>query len=437
MFAALSELPAPVVQALSFFAALFPLVLVHELGHFLLAKLNHVRVDEFGIGFPPRLLRLWNDGETDYTVNLLPLGGFVRLSGEDDPDIPGAFAGRGKAARAAILVAGPLANFLLAALILIGLALAGPVSVLLPSVRGVTVAAVEAGSPAQAAGLLVGDVVVATDGRLLSDREPGPVQSGATPEMEALTADTDAATGRPLELTVLRGAELLRLPDVPAEIETVPAELPGVEGERVLAAVGPLRAGDVLLDDEPSDDWMRLVTEPVAVLRGAEVIQIGVVPAVLKPDDDVGRIGVSISPPAVLATLTVPQAVVRGGEQTWLMLTGMLSALARMAVGQTELNLVGPLGISSISLEASEQGPEIFLGLMAALSVNLGLINLLPIPALDGGRLLFIAAEAVRGRRVEPAREAVVHLIGFVLVIGLMAVLTVFEAAKMVGGTGP
>jgi regulator of sigma E protease len=110
-----------------------------------------------------------------------------------------------------------------------------------------------------------------------------------------------------------------------------------------------------------------------------------------------------------------------------------VTALAQMVRGQREADLRGPLGISDLSREAGERGVESFLRFMAILSINLGILNLLPVPALDGGRLLFVGAEAVRGRRVEPSREAVVHLIGFVLVLGLMAVLTVMEFADKLG----
>ena len=108
----LSILPGPAQTILYFFLALFPLVLIHEFGHFAVAKLNKIRVDEFGIGFPPRLITLFKHGDTEYTINSLPLGGFVRMAGEDDPTIPGAFASRSKRARAAVLFAGPLANFI-------------------------------------------------------------------------------------------------------------------------------------------------------------------------------------------------------------------------------------------------------------------------------------------------------------------------------------
>ena len=105
--------------------------------------------------------------------------------------------------------------------------------------------------------------------------------------------------------------------------------------------------------------------------------------------------------------------------------------------GHAEVQLTGPVGISVMSRQMGEQGLVPLLEFMALLSLNLGLINLLPFPALDGGRLLFILAEALRGKRIEPSREALVHLIGFVAVIGLMAVLTLIEVARLTGVSGP
>jgi regulator of sigma E protease len=235
-----TSLPDPLVRALTLLAALFPLVLVHELGHFLLAKLNKIRVEEFGIGFPPRLVRLFRAGETDYTLNWLPIGGFVRLAGEDDPDLPGSFASKSKRARAAVLLAGPFANanFLLAALIFIVVAVPEEV----PAVRGVTVAglATVAGtgqSPAKDAGLRPYDIIVAVDGRPLGELAAAAAAEGGGSQatLEALQRATDAHTGQAMRLTVLRGLSGSPV-DVPGEVRREPAGVPGVNGDRVTDA---------------------------------------------------------------------------------------------------------------------------------------------------------------------------------------------------------
>jgi regulator of sigma E protease len=143
--------------------------------------------------------------------------------------------------------------------------------------------------------------------------------------------------------------------------------------------------------------------------------------------------GVQISAPSVPASYGLVDGAVHGVNFTASVLHAMVTALARMVSGKEQVQLAGPVGISIMSRQMGEQGLVPLLEFMALLSLNLGLINLLPFPALDGGRLAFIVAEALRGKRVEPSREAVVHLIGFVLVIGLMGVLTLLEVARLTG----
>lgn len=460
----MSALPNPAQLAFAFVAALFPLVLAHEFGHFLLAKLNKVGVDEFGFGFPPRLFRIATIGETEYTVNALPVGGFVHMVGEDDPEVPGAFAGRSKAARTAILLAGPGANLVVAALILGGMALTGPVPELLPAgIDGVSILEVGEGTPAEAAGLQEWDIVVATDGVPLGERELSRSPSqGETQATIALQEATDASTGKPMSMTVLRGVRRRSVGSLPDGVRTATSDLPGVSGLRVVSAPegSSVQEGDVLLQgaegaEETSDTpdtssrnesplaslvpegataWLHRLMgaeppTPPTVLTGAELVELSVIP---KPNaDNVGQMGVTITQPVVLAHLGIPAALWHGVESTSLMTRAMIGALVEMVRREREADLRGPLGIADLSREAGTRGTDVFLQLMAILSINLAIINLLPIPALDGGRLLFIAAEAIRGRRVEPSREAVVHLIGFALVIGLMGVLTVYDAIRL------
>jgi regulator of sigma E protease len=174
----------------------------------------------------------------------------------------------------------------------------------------------------------------------------------------------------------------------------------------------------------------------LAVLRQPEVLQIVVVPQSAGAGQP-ARMGVQISTPSVPVKYGLLAGSVHGVRFTGTILHAMLTALARMVTGRASVQLAGPVGISIMSRQMGEQGLVPFLEFVALLSLNLGLINLLPIPALDGGRLIFILAEAVRGKRVEPAREAVVHLIGFVAVIALMGVLTLLEVARLTGITKP
>ncbi len=412
------------------FLALFPLVLVHELGHFIVAKRSGVHVEEFGFGFPPRLVRLFHAGGTDYTLNLLPLGGFVRLVGEDDPDVPGAFAAKGKATRAAVLVAGPAANFLLAAVLFTGVAMAG-FNEALPGLRGVLVAAVEDEMPARAAGMAPGDIIVAVNGEPLAGAVDAVDTEQGTPEMQRLTQITDQSTGTALAVTVLRGLERVEFEGNLANASTAPADeawWPG--GSRVLAdtpAVG-IQAGDIIV--APRQDAAAAGSGEPVVVRYTEQIELSVTPSYDEKLEQ-GRMGIVISPASLAVKFGIVGSIGKGMQLTAMSITGIAGALTDILSKPD--NLAGPIGIGKISRNSAQGGVMSFLGFMALLSVNLGLINLLPIPALDGGRLLFVGLEAVRGRRIEPSREQLVHVIGFVVVIGLMLVLTAREVADLIG----
>ncbi len=426
MFDFLQGLPDPAVRAITLVAALFPLVLVHEFGHFLLAKLNKIRVEEFGIGFPPRLVRLVTFGGTDYTLNWLPIGGFVRLAGEDNPDLPDSFASKSKRARSAVLLAGPIANFLLAALIFVLVAVPEEI----PAVRGVSVAgfsavAGTAVSPAQEAGLLPYDIIVAVDGQALATGPAADRQAQAQDTLEALQARTNAHTGRPMRLPILRDVRVVPVSPPTDGLRTEASEVPGVTGQRVAGGTGgsDVQVGDILFD---AAGVSGIRDGRTLALRGLTALDLTVTP-LADGTDGKGRMGVQISPAVVPLALPPMAAIGRGLMLTGVWMQAMVEGLAKMLVGQERLALAGPVKISEMSRDVSNQGADKFLLFMALLSINLGIINLLPIPALDGGRLLFIAAEAIRGRRVEPAREAVVHFVGFVVVIGLMIVLTAFE----------
>jgi regulator of sigma E protease len=228
-----------------------------------------------------------------------------------------------------------------------------------------------------------------------------------------------------MRLTVLRNLRVVPVGPPEEGLETETSAIPGVSGLRVTGGTGSggARVGDILFTAQGISgiqDGTRLA------LRELTTVEVEVTP-VVDPSDGKGRMGVQISPAVVPLSLPPLAAISRGVMLTGAWMQAMVQGLAKMLVGQERLALAGPVKISEMSRDVSNQGADKFLLFMALLSINLGIINLLPIPALDGGRLLFIAAEAVRGKRVEPAREAVVHFVGFVLVIGLMIVLTAVE----------
>ena len=450
MLDALSGLPGPLSTFLYFLISLVPLVLVHEFGHFIVAKRNGVAVEEFGVGFPPRMVKLFSRGGTDYTLNWLPLGGFVRLVGEDDPDVPGAFAAAAKKVRVAVLLAGPFSNFLLAGVIFAVVAAAGMARQVVPGIQGVSVARVAAGQPAEAAGVKPWDIIVAIDGTSLAAMGAGVKQdqdaAGGTALMTALVDKTDAMSGKPMHLTVLRGAQQVPGDWANTDAATMPGDVAGLPG--VLMVLGPsksgLQKGDMILlnqaaptgaDAPAGTDALGAGGEPV-VLRNVQVVELTVTP-VKSASDGKGRMGVEISPPLLPTKVSWLEAPVYGARTTVSTIGAMVGGLAAMFSGRTKLDVAGPVRIAQISKDAGQRGLSVLLGFMALLSINLGVINLLPIPALDGGRILFILVEALRGRRIEPSREAVVHLIGFALVVGLMLFVTVFEVINPGGAVRP
>jgi regulator of sigma E protease len=424
-------MPDGLITVVYFFVALFPLVLIHELGHFLLAKLGGVRVEEFGIGFPPRAVTLFRLGETDYTLNWLPIGGFVRLSGEDDPTIPGALAAASKRVRSAVLLAGPVFNFLFAALLLGMAAVVWGTPEPVAEDGAVAIVSVQDGSPADAAGIEPGDVIVAIDGRPLAALpEPSDAEPGTTRAMAALRAATRASDGQPLALTLVRGIDEARaeMVDAPEGLALGAADLGGLPALAATDGAGALRSGDLVVGPPAVASGERAPApgETLAVVRGpVESLAIAVT-----PDD--GLIGIGIQPLTANVGTSLVAAPWYGLRQTWRVIDLMVTGLADMVTGRQATELAGPVGIARMGRQAGEQGLGTLVAFMALLSVNLGVINLLPIPGLDGGRLLFVAFEALRGRRVEPTREAVVHFVGIALVIGLMLVITAFEVIRPV-----
>lgn len=451
-------LPSPAQTAAYFFLALFPLVLVHEFGHFALAKLNRIRVDEFGIGFPPRLAKLFTRGGTEYTINWLPLGGFVRLYGEDGlpasgsaaaapADVEEAFSSKSKAARAAVLFAGPLANVVLAAAIFAVLAAVYGMTEPLPGGGGmVHVSQVIPDRPAAAAGFEVGDLIYAIDDRRLTEIPLDSVKHADRTDPErALLQLTDASTDKGMRLAVLRGLTFVEAAVPQAGMSTRPAGLPLLDAATVVEAPagGDVQVGDLIVSPPPGSAAPMLVLRPAAPSTGAGAAAskggyaqtLAVTPLRPSPDQP-GQIGIGIEPLSHTERLTPWEAVVYGPRRTAEVTALMVGGLVGMLTLAVRPEIAGPVGIAVMGRQFGEQGLDTFLAFMALLSINLGIINLLPIPALDGGRLLFIAMEALRGRRVEPTREAVVHMIGFALVLGLMLVVTVWEVARLGAGTG-
>ena len=327
-----------VVQLLQFIGGLAILIFIHELGHFVAARLVRVEVEEFGIGFPPRMTRLFVAGGTMFSLNWLPVGGFVRLKGENDPAEPGGFAAANPYSRLIVLFAGPLMN------ITLGIVLAIILFYNLgePILNQVVIQGISADSPAEAAGLQAGD--------LLLEVNQTPVQS--TEDLQTMIL---ANLGTPTELTYQRGDQI-------QTVTLVPRDPPPEDG-----AIG-------ILMGNPSrpTTWMKAVPN-----------------------------GFTLAYQYTRAVLALPVRALRG-ETT------------------AEERPLGYKGMFDIYQQIRNP-----LWFFMVISMSLGIFNLFPIPALDGGRILFTLPEILLRRRVPPQYENVIHMVGFVVLIFLLIYINV------------
>lgn len=457
----------PLSGFLAFFIVLIPLILVHELGHFIAAKMAGITVLEFGIGFPPRITRLFTWRETEFTLNWLPLGGFVRPLGDDlvrPLDEESVEKDRSEALnrhvrqtksvseamplqRIFFMAAGALANFILAFFLFALIALLG-----LPQPLGgsVEVIHVTAGTPLAEAGLRAGDIILSVNDQHFQD----------TPDFLAQLKSLD---DEPAAITIRRGDQsepvtLTFTPELAAEqAETGRfAQIAGVVPEAPAAQAG-IEAGDLVIgfNGEPINgmDNFRELTQQnagkevtVTIQRGGEVFDVSLTPR-LNPPEGQGAMGIVIWPAfadgqtgltyreGFVQEEYVPQplgtAVQFGLERIGFVISTTASIPSQLISGALSpeearpVSIVGVSQIGGVALQQSiEEGrPAVILNFIAMISVALGFFNLLPLPALDGGRILFVLIEIVRGRPIAPEREGLVHLVGLALLLSLSVVV--------------
>jgi regulator of sigma E protease len=435
-----------VVSAL---VALGALIFIHELGHFLVAKAVGVGVERFSLGFGPRLWSL-RRGETEYCVSIVPLGGYVKMTGEEAHgedlihpttaapiDRAKSFATKSLWARALIVFAGPGMNFVLAALIfsLIFAVVGVPV---FPTVVG---RLTPDGAAAQA-GLRPRDEVVAVAGR--------PVRHWG--ELEERVARSE---GRPLALSVRRDGELREVSVTPRRIPTKtpfgePSEawsigtapyLPPVVGEvqpGMPAAEAGLEPQDriVALNGHPVETWdelaegiSRLPGQPVALVleRAGARREIIVTPRAVTERDplgnetQVGRIGIARATSQTFLRSDPVSAIAKGVTRTWDVTVLTVVSIWKLVSGTIPAsNIGGPLQISMAAGQQAQQGLVSYSFFVALISVNLAILNLLPVPMLDGGHLLFFAIEAVLGRPLSLRKREIAQQVGLALLMLLM-----------------
>jgi regulator of sigma E protease len=337
-----------------FVIALGVMIFIHEFGHFIVCKLLHIEVEEFGFGYPPRALTLFEAGGTKFTLNWLPFGGFVRPKGEQDPDVPGGMAAANPWKRIAVLLAGPTMNLVLALALFITIyGIIGS----LPDRNRVQLVGIVQNSPAEAAGLQSGDILVSVNGI--------PIHS-----LDAVKPIIMANPGKSLDFVYERDG-------ISQQASITPQENPGAAP----------------------------------------------------------TVGIYMNYP--MKPFTLWAAVPESFNSMYDYMKELFSLIGQMIKGQTtssEGGLVGIVGMFRLytSVREGTGTPgiptivNVFL-FFASISISLGLINLLPVPALDGGRIVFALPEIIIRKRIPPKYEAWVNFISFALLILLMIIINAHD----------
>jgi len=331
------------------------LIFFHELGHFTIAKLVGIKVHEFSMGFGPRLLG-FKRGDTNYNLRLFPLGGFVRMAGmdpeEEEVDEGKGFSEKPVLQRISVISAGPLMNFVLAALLLASIFVFQGLPI-----AGTEIERVLSGRPADEAGLEPGDRIVAINGKPVERREQVIGIISSNPENE-------------IELTVERdGVNLTR--------KVVPEAR------------------------EDGQGWIGIYFEPLKFEKQNPI-----------------------------------SAVALGAKYTVQVTVLIIDFIGKMIFGEVPADLGGPVRVVYEINRAAELGFVNLLQLAAFLSINLGLFNLFPIPALDGSRIVFLILEWIRGKPVDPAKENFIHLVGFGVLLMLIVFITYNDVLQLFGDNG-
>ena len=413
---------------LAFIFVLGVLIFVHELGHFLMARRVGIRVLTFSLGFGPKLLS-FRRGDTEYCVSAIPLGGYVKMAGENVEDArtgaPDEFLSKTKWQRFQVLIMGPLMNLALAVVVLTFVLYQGA-DVPVFGEQSVVVGTIVADSPAEKSGLQPGDRIVALDDE--------PIESWKKLDMAVIPKGgrsvrlTIDRAGKPVEQNVVLSSlgkyEEGSLGVLPATRPAISAVNPGEP-----AAEAGLRRGDVILSVGGEKAVAReRITEiiranegkPIAfeVERAGKPLAFVVTP---RKTDDLVRVGIQMIPEFLTVKPTFPEAIKLSVQQNWENSTLILRTLVGLFTRDTEVRqLMGPVGIASLSGDAFELGWIPLFSLMAMISLNLGLLNLMPVPVLDGGHIAILALEGLSRRDFSMRVKEKMLFAGFVLLLMLM-----------------
>jgi len=427
---------------LLFIVSLLVVVIAHELGHFIVSKRIGVAVEEFGLGFPPRLFgKMWRG--TLYSINALPVGAFVRSRGEDDPSVAGSLAGQTAWRRLAVYAAGPVANIALA-FILFTVYFALPRGVALSD--GVLVYQVQQDSAAQQAGLLPGDVILTADGTLLQTYN----------DLRVVLAQV--AAQELVELQVIRGEAQLSMDVLPEYSEALGRTAMGITlspnivvgvAQGSLAEQSGIRAGDALLgvnglgvvNGEALDEAL-VATAPEAIatvtmLRDNKAYTVEFTGSQLQAQ----QLGLSLkwAPGARVEKQSVSLGAAALASSTYIVaMPALIVASIPLMRDDPSLAFVGPIGAGQLTVEAVRVfGPSNLIFIAGLISIGIALFNLIPVPPLDGGGILVALVEVVRrGKRLSERSVRIAYAVGTSLLITLVIFITTSDLMRLIQGRG-
>ncbi|MDD5565324.1 MAG: RIP metalloprotease RseP [Candidatus Omnitrophica bacterium] len=338
-------------------------IIVHEFGHFIIAKLWKVRVDEFSIGFGPKIVKR-KKHETEYSLSAIPLGGYVKLAGDNPEEFKGKpyeFLSKPCGARAQVIFFGPLLNYLLGFLCFCAIYLAFSTPMITAKVGGLV-----EGFPAQEADIQAGDTIISLDGKKVSYWD----------DIQAITQNKKA--GSVVHMEVMRGGVSHRV-----TLRTKTQEVEDIFGQK----------------------------RPIGLIG-------------IKPAEEIKEIRYGFFQSVFLGARKTVYLTAMTYKALWFMVTGKLSLRDSLA---------GPLGFLYITSKYAKEGIVAILHLLAVLSINLSIFNLLPLPVLDGGHLALLALEKIRGRRLSPRIDMVVTRIGLSIIIALAIIATGIDLMRFIG----
>jgi regulator of sigma E protease len=422
------------------------IIVLHELGHFLVAKFFKIKVETFSVGFGPRLLG-FRHGDTDYRISAFPLGGYVKMAGETPSDtITGEayeFMSKPKWQRFLVAAAGPAMNVILAVGLLTGLYVYG--TELPEFMSGMAiVGVVERGSPAEQAGIKSGDQVVALDGK-------------TTPNWQDIQTRVLTSAGREIPITVQRQGQRVETTVTPIRKGSEEAGFVGM-GPLIRTIVGAVNTGspaamagmqagdeiirvngiDLRTNGKSIQETIQTIQEktfPITVLRQGQEVDLQV-----SPVTQGGRkmIGIQIQWPTTMIKLGLADALGKSVQTNIESATLIFQVLGRLFKREASMKqLDGPIGIIRVSGQALEQGFSTLLTLMALISLNLGVLNVLPIPILDGGVMLLLIVESLMRRDLSLRVKERIVQVSFVFLLMLTVIVLYNDVVKLMPPTQP